>query len=416
MNYLVASDRMFREHPGGAQRIAWTLACAMRERGHTVACLCGTLTEGGAPEEVIDSIHVVRYPIAVRPSWSPLRWRASIRAASRSYRRYLSSVPWDVIHGHGIVSTTGILNAEGSGGALIYTAHSPVVLEQQLNWANNGIAGAIKRMLGVGALRRTEAAILRRARIVHVLSRYTRTELRHCHGEWVERNSIEVPWWATAPESNVSREDARSALGIPHDCVVFLSVRRLVRRMGLDVLVSALSRLRDEASHLLVIAGAGPERDALERQAKALGVAGTVRFLGQVNDAQLEQAYTACDAFVLPTRALECFGIIAVEALAHGRPVIGTSVGAIPEVIGPVCSEWLVAPEDPRALAEAMRAFLRTPPPRIDESRLQAYAAARFGRTLLLPRYESLLEQAAGGTSATAGSWEEGFRNARGTE
>jgi glycosyltransferase involved in cell wall biosynthesis len=108
----------------------------------------------------------------------------------------------------------------------------------------------------------------------------------------------------------------------------------------------------------LVIGGDGPLRGELEEQTRVLGLAKSVTFLGRLEDQVLPKAFAACDAFVLPTAELECFGIIALEALAAGRPVLATPVGAIPEIIRKIEPSWLTASPKAEDIAALIRRYL----------------------------------------------------------
>ncbi len=98
---------------------------------------------------------------------------------------------------------------------------------------------------------------------------------------------------------------------------------------------------------LLVVAGAGSERERLEARTKTLGLAHAVRFQGFIPDETLPAAYAAADLNVLPSIALEGFGLTAVEALAAGTPSIVTPIGGMPEIVTPL-SRRLVS-DDPNA-------------------------------------------------------------------
>jgi glycosyltransferase involved in cell wall biosynthesis len=76
--------------------------------------------------------------------------------------------------------------------------------------------------------------------------------------------------------------------------------------------------------------------------------------LGRVSDQRLPVLYRSCDVFVLPTLALECFGIIILEALASGKPVIATPVAAIPELLSQIFPAGLLPETSASALAQAM--------------------------------------------------------------
>ena len=109
----------------------------------------------------------------------------------------------------------------------------------------------------------------------------------------------------------------------------------------------------------IMVGGEGEQRASLEARARALGVSDNVVFIGYVEDQQLPLCYAACDAFVLPTAELECFGLIALEALAAGRPVLGTSVGAIPEILSQLNEDWLALSASAQDIAALLERFLR---------------------------------------------------------
>ncbi|WP_436520132.1 glycosyltransferase family 4 protein [Actinoplanes sp. HUAS TT8] len=137
-----------------------------------------------------------------------------------------------------------------------------------------------------------------------------------------------------------------------------LCVASLTLRKGQDVLLSALEQLTD-LDWVVTFVGAGRPLTADTRH---------IRFAGPLAGAELEAAYADADLFVLPSRA-ETYGMVITEALAHALPVVATEVGGVPEALGVVASPGggggadavpgkLLAPEDPDALAETLRAWL----------------------------------------------------------
>ena len=105
---------------------------------------------------------------------------------------------------------------------------------------------------------------------------------------------------------------------------IVLFVGRLVKYKGVDVLLEAMRGV--SATAMLV--GDGPERAALQRIAERAGVADRVKFLGEVSPAELAALYRACDLFVLPSvTRQEAFGVVLIEAMACGKPVISTDLG-----------------------------------------------------------------------------------------
>lgn len=391
MNYLAASDRFFLDSPGGQYGIAWELARAASRTGHRAALLCGSL-EGDPPEGqvTVDGVEVVRYRIPGRSWWKPSRFGDHVRVAAAAYRKHLGNTIWDTVHAHALVSGS-LLGTGLPGRRRIFTVHSPATLEQSVNWAGPGVTAALRRGLGIPAIRHTEARALRAANAVHVLSRFSQDELTSVHGPSFAGRVVRIPWWSDTPRPGAGRAEARARLGWPANLPVVFSLRRLVPRMGLDTLVDALGLVEGHQEFLAIIAGEGPERAALERRASSLAARGRVRFTGRLTDEQRDLAYQAADVFVVPTRALECFGMIVLEALAHGCPVIASRAGALPEIMDTVLPGWSFLPGDVASLARlismAIDGSLRAPKG-VD---LSTWVDEHYGRARIWPAYEALI-------------------------
>src|SRR5207237_8181353 len=111
-------------------------------------------------------------------------------------------------------------------------------------------------------------------------------------------------------------------------------------------------------------AGGGASLDAMKRLALSMGVADRVRFLGRISDDRLPEVYAACDVFVLPSVSrLEAFGIVALEAMSTGKPVIVADIPGGREVIEDGRDGLLADPVNPRDLAEKIRRLPSDPKP-----------------------------------------------------
>jgi glycosyltransferase involved in cell wall biosynthesis len=143
------------------------------------------------------------------------------------------------------------------------------------------------------------------------------------------------------------------------DAVQFFTLRRLVPRMGIDNLIKAMSLLINRGYDCrLTIGGSGPEQESLMTMVKSLALEHCIKFIGRVPDEELSNVFCASDCFVLPTKALECFGLIVLESFACGVPVIATPVGSIPEVMGGIGHSFLTEDASPESLASRMGEFL----------------------------------------------------------
>ncbi|MDA0577521.1 MAG: glycosyltransferase family 4 protein [Verrucomicrobia bacterium] len=159
------------------------------------------------------------------------------------------------------------------------------------------------------------------------------------------------------------RDRVRQSLACPPDVVALLSAGSLHQRKGMDVLLKALARLPDAPRHHLYIAGEGPERPALTQLAASLGLRARVSFLGQRMDTA--DLLNAADIFVIPSRS-EGLGNAALEAMGCALPVVAGAVGGLRHVVADGTTGILVPPDNPDALAEALRNLIGKPQRRRD--------------------------------------------------
>lgn len=149
---------------------------------------------------------------------------------------------------------------------------------------------------------------------------------------------------------------------------VLLSLGNLVGRKGHDMVIRALSQVRQTVPDVTyLIVGDGPYRAELERLAEALEVRDHVVFAGRADDAELPSIYALADVFVMPSRErreendVEGFGLVYLEAGACGKPVIGGRSGGVPEAILEGVTGLLVDPQDPEDIARAITRILTEP-------------------------------------------------------
>jgi glycosyltransferase involved in cell wall biosynthesis len=138
----------------------------------------------------------------------------------------------------------------------------------------------------------------------------------------------------------------------PDDPPTVLCVRRLERRMGIDVLLDAWPAVRAEhPGARLVIVGTGSEEASLRERAARPDIAGTACLTGRIDDETLGRLYSEATVTVVPSVALEGFGLIALESLAAGRAVVVTDCGGLPDAVRGLDPSLVVPPADAAALA-----------------------------------------------------------------
>ena len=191
---------------------------------------------------------------------------------------------------------------------------------------------------------------------------------------------------------DVDGTDVRARYGLRPTDLVVLFVGALDRAhyfKGVDVLLEALVRLPDGRVRLLIV-GDGNLRAAYQRQAMTLGLGEQVVFCGRVSDAELPAHYACCDLSVLPsTTRGEAFGVVLLEAMASGKPVIASNLPGVRSVVHDGADGYLVEPRDAKDLANKLR-LLQDDPQRRREmgAHGRARVEARYDWPRIIPRLE----------------------------
>jgi glycosyltransferase involved in cell wall biosynthesis len=279
----------------------------------------------------------------------PLRWLlvpfylvSMVLAARRLIRRRGHAV----IHAHWLIPQgLGALFCRHVGGRrvpVLCTLHGGDLFGLDVGWAN-----------------RLRGSILARLDAVTVVSEAMRQRVQALGRNLPESAVIPMGTDLTdrfTPEPAVLREP------------FLLFVGRLVRKKGVDVLLDAFARIAGDHPELtVVIAGDGPERTALEAQAVKLGIGGRVQFLGSVRNDHLPDIYRRATAAVFPFRQeasgdQEGFGLVVVEAMGCGCPVICGLVTATREIVNHERTGLLCERESPQAITDAISRLIADEP------------------------------------------------------
>ncbi|MBD2329611.1 glycosyltransferase family 4 protein [Alkalinema sp. FACHB-956] len=194
---------------------------------------------------------------------------------------------------------------------------------------------------------------------------------------------------------NISLQQARTQLGWPQDRPIILSVRRLAKRMGLENLIAAIDKIRySYPDVLLMIAGKGYLADTLQKQIQELNLEDHVQLLGFMPDEDLPVAYRAANFSVVPTVAYEGFGLIIIESLAAGTPVLGTPVDSIPEILSPLSQDCLFESASSQHLAQGIQEVLSGIRQLPNQQHCRDYVAANYTWPVIAQRIRSVYELA----------------------
>jgi len=371
----------YPEEPGGLNRGYYEFvrrlpACGVAVRGIVLGSDAVARDSGGA----IRGVAPVNAPL-------PLRLFRIWREATAR----LAEAPDSVVVGHFALYTApllGLLRAPGR--IFVVHFHGPWAQETSAEGAR-GVVPWLKGLL--------ERAVYRRADACIVLSR--------AFGQ-ILHDSFDVPWErihvipggggvdCARFDIAESRDACRDRLKWPRDRRIVLAVRRLTNRMGLQQLVAAVSQLRERVPDILVlIAGRGPIEQELRALIARAQLDAHCQLVGFVAEDDLPAAYRAADLTIVPSVALEGYGLIVPESLAAGTPVLVTPVGGLPETVEGLSPNLVLADSSTDAIAkgigdaltgamampsaETCRAYAkrRNDWPVVVEEVRQVYAAAR---------------------------------------
>ena len=346
---------------------------ALTERGHRVTVLAPAVH--GSPHHVLDGIPVQRARYA--PHWmetaareGDLAWRfggwlkgpartmcrlGMQRAGLQLARRQI----FDVVHVHGPIpmAAAGFAIAKEHEAPVVLSVYdTDLVVASTYRWAEQGLQRSIDQ--------------------ADYLLTHTSVAGREVES-FANREAYVLPFGATRMPQRILTAKPT----VPR----ILCTGRLTANKGLEYLLRAMPFLLAERPVRLVITGEGEYRRNLENLARLLQIEQHVDFLGHVAEERLEKEYANCTAWVNPTVEdrwghTEPQSVGVIDAYMHGKPVVASAVGALPDVVHHGRTGWLVAQRDEFAIARAISDLINNP------ARADSFGAA--GRQLAKERFD----------------------------
>ena len=204
--------------------------------------------------------------------------------------------------------------------------------------------------------------------------------------------------------NGVDLNEFTNVVPVRRDCPYVLGIGRHVPQKGFDVLLRAFDLLRGNAAlanHRLVLAGDGPQHEDLRALAHQLDLDDHVDFVGRCDRAATAALFAGCSLFVLPSRH-EPMGIVNLEAMAAGRPVLASAVGGVPELVIDRETGVLVRADDHDHLAHELGALLAAPEERARMGRAGFERVQQFSWPSIADQYASIYRAALERQSVTA--------------
>jgi glycosyltransferase involved in cell wall biosynthesis len=344
---------------GGAERMLRGQVLGLSKLGCRVGLAVREPQDDPRPVVMIGDAQEHRY--AVKRANEASYLLSSLRASIGGFERACGGTRPDVVIVHQAMAGLGpILGRRSSAGSWVYLCLS-LSHEEYRSRTDRASVPLLRYLANVAMRRWCERVVMRRCARVIVLSEFMKQRVQAVHGIAGDRLLV-IPG-AVDRERFVPADDpaeVRRRLKLPADRTILVTVRNLVPRMGLEQFVRAVAMVRDEVPGLLaIIGGEGPLREELAGLVQRLQLEDHVRMVGFVPEEDLPKYYQAADLVVMPTYELEGFGLVTIEALACGTPVLGTPVGATPEILREIDPALLTGGTQAEAMAESLRTIIR---------------------------------------------------------
>ena len=380
-------------HSGGQGVYTRHLAAQLVELGHSVTVFAGPpypVVEAGTVLERVPSLNLYRrrfpfwwpWPWQLRTGIDWLEWGLSMTGqfpeartfSMRVARRLLAGRlgEFDVIHDNQCLGP-GLLDLVAAGVPLVSTIHHPITVDRDLELSHGTTRWKLFTLRRWYSFLEGQIEVARQLRHVITVSESSKRDIAAQMGVPVDRMqvvAVGVDHERFRPHPEIARVPGRLLTTASAD----------VPLKGLVPLLEALAKVRTERqdAHLVVI-GKHREGSSLPATLRRLGLDGAVQFVSGITDERVVELYAECELAVVPS-LYEGFSLPAIEAMASGTPLLATTGGALPEVVGTDGdTARLVPPGDPGALATAIIELLGDPEER---GRL-----AEGGRRRVLDRY-----------------------------
>ncbi|ALV62898.1 Glycosyltransferase [Thermococcus sp. 2319x1] len=324
---------------GGVASHMHNLAIKLRERGHEVAIVTNNRTTGKEKELEKYGIELIKIPGIVSPILD-VNLTYGIKS-SDELNEFLKD--FDVIHSHHAFTPLALKAVKAGrtmGKATLLTTHSISFAHESRLWEALGFTISLF------------TSYLKHPHRIIAVSKAAKAFIEHFTDVPISvvPNGVDDKRFFPAK----SKDKIKAKFGLEGNVVLYVS--RMSYRKGPHVLLNAFSKIEDGT---LVMVGNGEMLPFLKAQAKFLGIEDRVVFMGYVPDDILPEVFRMADIFVLPSVSSEAFGIVILEAMASGIPVIATNVGGIPEVVKENEAGLLVPPGNELELRKTIQKLLK---------------------------------------------------------
>jgi glycosyltransferase involved in cell wall biosynthesis len=382
----MVTDIFFPDVMGGSGRVVNEIGKRLVRRGHNVHILTRRVNRNLPQEANIEGVRVRRY--SVNPQNAVAFVASSLINSFQTFRQMLKETSFDLINFHQPLSAFGVsLSSEVKKIPKIYTFHSSWSQEYKIKAGKGGVSLLIRRWL--------EGKMLESCKKIIVLSEYSKRQVLDIYKllSWkIEVISGGVDTVRFQPPRE--KEALKAELGIASDKLFLFTLRNLVPRMGLENLIEAMGIVvKEKPDVVLIIGGKGFLEERLKRQVKNSGLEGYIKFAGLIEEDKLPLYYQAADLFILPSRCLEGFGLVTLEALSCGTPVLGTPVGGTKEILGRLDKELLFKDIEAKSMAEKILLYSSSKDLLMLSKKCRDFVVSNYSWDRVIPQYERVYSE-----------------------
>ena len=394
MNILCLSDAFWPDHTGGITKSLLSKVEGLVDLSHEITVVCRRLQANHPYHETRAGYELYRY---ISPFRGSLAYRLyplfsltnSAQMSAQLHHRRAFDVAYvnDPFQAISLFRTLPNL-------PYIYNYHASASSEIQID-AAQGKYGLLKPLMGTVTnwVRTAEYKALTNARRIIVDSQFMRQDLSQLYPDInlskVKHIPLPVDTRRFSPTGN--KAVPRQKLGLPTNQTILLTIRRLVARMGIENLITAMKIVANNFPDvLLLIGGTGYLKERFMTMIQQANLESNIKLLGFIPEELLATYYQSVDLFVLPTLLYEGFGLVIIEALACGTPVIATPIGAISDVLGPLGQEFLFHDNTPEAIAAGINHWLDRGVSREVQKSCQAFCMEHFNKEKICRQLEDV--------------------------
>ncbi len=356
MKILWTLDSPFFPVHGGSARVVYHQASIYAKQGVPAYAFCRDKSSTQECEAVIEGVQT--FSFSVNSTTFKENFFRSILNGRKAFKKMIEKEgDFDLILFNQpltALATKSFFNKVKS--KKIYSFHSPFSSEYLIRHSSGGVIDWFRGKF----LNCVERIAMSGCDLIVFDSEYMEKEAIRVHPSLESRSRLVIPLGVDLEHFKCKTELTipRKKIGLSLNRPIVFTVRNLEPRMGLERLIRAWAQVAEALPEvLLVLGGEGSLKEGLKELIKEYALEKNVLLVGYIKEDELPSYYQAADLFVLPTIELEGFGLVTIEALACGTPVLGTKVGATPEVLSALNSDLIFSSRRTKVIAERIIQF-----------------------------------------------------------